>query len=93
MRRTKNENLGVLKQEVGRRIRALLSLSTLTQKEIAELANVPYQSLQNWLRGRYLVGSDFLFWLATKGVNVNWLLLGEGEMFIDPEKFKKELVR
>lgn len=80
------------KNEIGRRVRAVLTLSSYSIREIAEISHFPYQSLQNWMRGRYLVGSDFLLWLAKKGVNVNWILLGQGEMFLNQDKFRKELI-
>ncbi len=81
-RTSKNENEEI-KKKIGARIKAVISMLNISLKDAAEQAKVPYPSLQNWVRGRYFPGADFLLWLAKeKNVNINWVLVGKGEIFI-----------
>jgi len=81
-RRTSKKESEEIKKKIGSRIKAVISMLNISLKEAAEQAEVPYPSLQNWVRGRYYPGSDFLLWLAEKGVNINWILTGKGEIFL-----------
>jgi transcriptional regulator with XRE-family HTH domain len=64
----------------------LSSFVTYTKKNISELSkelNVSQTALNNLVRGKTLPSSTLLVPLAKIGLNINWLLIGEGEMLRD----------
>lgn len=82
MRRTARKDVDTLK-EIAKRLKIIIVELNTTQKKLAEEAQVPYQTLQNWLSGKSWVGSDFLHYLAKeKNVNINFLLIGKGNIFL-----------
>ena len=70
------------KKEIGKRIKSVLAMLGYKHKEVAELAEIPYSSLQNWILGISYPNAVFLAWLAKQNVNINWILTGEGEIFL-----------
>jgi len=53
-----------------------------TQKEMAALVGGHESTWQKYERGDSLPGSEVLQSLANLGFNINWILTGEGEMYI-----------
>ncbi|NCG55224.1 helix-turn-helix domain-containing protein [Serratia fonticola] len=65
------------------RLRQVMDLKGLTIKELAERSGMPYRSLQNYLRGEREPNNDALLVLRTHlGISVDWLLTGEGDMYL-----------
>ncbi len=71
------------KNSIGERLKILIDVLGLKQKDFAREAGIPYKSLRHYIEGTSLPGSENLQKIILKfGVNINWLLTGEGEMFI-----------
>lgn len=50
-------------------------------KEFAELTGLPYRTMQGYIGGEREPNAEGMTALAKVGVNLNWLVSGEGEMF------------
>ncbi len=50
--------------------------------KFSEQSGITYRSLQNYLRNEREPNSEAYLKLAQMGININWLLTGQGEMFI-----------
>ncbi|MBO8143667.1 MAG: helix-turn-helix transcriptional regulator [Thermodesulfobacterium sp.] len=58
----------------------------LSQKEMAKELGVPFTMISKYECGKIKPGADMLTKIAiTYKVNLNWLLLGIGKMFIDTQ--------
>ncbi|MCG8357864.1 MAG: helix-turn-helix domain-containing protein [Kiloniellales bacterium] len=66
----RGETLSLLRRKLG-----------LTQLEMARRMNVSLRAYQNYERGQRAPTADHLEPLALTGINVNWLLTGEGPMY------------
>lgn len=55
-------------------------------KEFAAFLGSEYRIVAQYFSGDRRPGIDFLFALAERGVNVNWLLIGEGEMYVEKKE-------
>ncbi|OOF65148.1 helix-turn-helix domain-containing protein [Rodentibacter sp. Ppn85] len=52
--------------------------------EVSRMSDIPYSSLQNYLRGEREPNVDTLVKLSIHlGINLNWLLTGKGTMFVE----------
>ncbi|MFA9948759.1 S24 family peptidase [Dentiradicibacter hellwigii] len=56
----------------------------LSQKDAAEQSGVSARGYQGYEDGRSIPGGDAIAGLVRLGINANWLLTGEGEMFNAP---------
>jgi len=73
------------KNEIGNRIKEIRNALKLKQKEFSEKLDVSPPSLSEIETGKYNPSMDFVIKLAKNhNVNLCYLLLGEGEMFVDP---------
>ncbi|MBN6060440.1 helix-turn-helix domain-containing protein [Aggregatibacter actinomycetemcomitans] len=50
--------------------------------KFSERSGINYRSVQNYMRGDREPNSEAYLKFAQLGININWLLTGEGEMFI-----------
>ncbi|MDH3002285.1 helix-turn-helix domain-containing protein [Pasteurella multocida] len=50
-------------------------------KEFAELTGLPYRTMQGYIGGEREPNAEGMTALAKVGINLNWLVSGEGEMF------------
>ena len=75
------------RKSVGQRLKFLRTqFLKLSQKELASILNVKQNTLSNWERGENEMDYEAMQTLSkTFNVNLNWLLTGEGEMFIKRE--------
>ncbi len=65
------------------RIEILLKTLTLTQKQFAESLNITANNITEWKKGRSMPTAKVLKKIMLKhNVSVDWLLTGEGEMFL-----------
>ena len=68
---------------IGKRIKELKAVLKLTSLELAKKLNIPARTIGSYERDEAQPGPKFLNALIVKfGVNINWLLTGEGNMFI-----------
>lgn len=51
--------------------------------KFSERSGINYRSVQNYMRGEREPNSDAYLKFAQIGVNINWLLTGDGEMFVE----------
>ena len=73
---------------VGQRLRKLREVYLkLTQTQLAEILGIKQNTLSSWERGSRDIPTWVYEFLASQyGVNINWLLTGEGEPFIQPKE-------
>ena len=65
------------------RLKAVLKHKGLKIKTFSELTEIPYSTCQSYLSGTREPGMEGLTTICLRlYVNLNWLLTGEGEMFI-----------
>ncbi|WP_386691529.1 MULTISPECIES: helix-turn-helix domain-containing protein [unclassified Lonepinella] len=75
------------------RLRVLIETQNTSVKRFAELADIPLRSIHNYLSGEREPSAEVLIKIANiTNVNLNWLLLDKGEMFIDNE-LERELTK
>ncbi|PJG82398.1 helix-turn-helix domain-containing protein [Caviibacterium pharyngocola] len=55
-------------------------------KEFAELTGLPYRTMQGYIGGEREPNAEGMTAIAKVGVNLNWLVSGEGEMFKETEQ-------
>ena len=72
---------GIVKEDFGQRLLTLRG--QLTQKEFAKKTGVSQGAIVKYEKGRLPQGEEILKILRTTGVSANWLLLGQGEMFVE----------
>lgn len=69
------------------RLKILTNILGLNLKEFSAKTGIPYQSLLKYLSGERRPTEDNLQKMAIHlGINLNWLLTGEGEMFIQKQE-------
>lgn len=67
---------------ISNRLREVMEYKGLNIKTLAELLNVPYRTLQNYLLNERDPSAEVLIKVSNVlNVDLNWLMLGEGEMF------------
>ncbi len=68
---------------VSKRLKEVLKYKSLKIKEFSIITNIPYSSCQSYLSGTREPGMEVLTAIHLQlYVNINWLLTGQGEMFI-----------
>ncbi|WGE76147.1 helix-turn-helix domain-containing protein [Actinobacillus equuli] len=67
---------------ISNRLREVMEYKGLNIKAFAELLDVPYRTLQNYLLNERDPSAEVLIKVSdVLNVNLNWLMCGEGEMF------------
>ena len=66
----------------GERLKKARAALRLTQREPADTAGMPLPSHKDYEWGKRTPGGDALAAYARAGINVQWLLTGEGEMLV-----------
>ncbi|MGX2975680.1 helix-turn-helix domain-containing protein [Ursidibacter arcticus] len=67
---------------INNRLREVMEYKSLNIKAFAELLNVPYRPLQNYLLNERDPSAEVLIKVSdVLNVNLNWLMRGEGEIF------------
>ncbi|HED4454457.1 TPA: helix-turn-helix transcriptional regulator, partial [Pasteurella multocida] len=67
---------------ISNRLREVMELKGLSIKALSELLDMPYRTLQNYLLNERTPSADALIKISqTLNVDLNWLMIGEGEMF------------
>src|SRR5688500_14263528 len=60
--------------------RLFLVAGTQETAELARLVNITYNTMKNYVQGRLPEAKVLITIAENTGVNLNWLLLGKGEM-------------
>ena len=75
-----------MKNELIERLKKVLKILELNTKKAAELTDIPYRTLQNYLLNLREPTVTNLVKIATRlGINLHWLLTGEGSMWAKKE--------
>lgn len=80
---------------ISNRLREVMEYKGLNIKAFAELLDVPYRTLQNYLLNERDPSAEVLIKVSdVLNVDLNWLMLGKGDMFYsskdNPELNEKE---
>ncbi|EAM4263992.1 XRE family transcriptional regulator [Salmonella enterica] len=68
---------------ISERLKIVLDNQSLSITDAAAKCEIPYRSLQNYLRGEREPKVDALISISTRlGVSIDWLLTGRGTMYI-----------
>lgn len=65
---------------IGKRLQIWRKSLGYSQSKFAKLIGIPLSTLKGYELGHRSPGSDALTSIATTGVNLNWLLSGDGQM-------------
>lgn len=66
------------------RLKQVMEAKSFNLKTFSEQADIPYRTLQNYILSGREPSAEALIKLYTQlGINLNWLLSGEGKMFHD----------
>lgn len=69
------------------RLKRVMEARGFNLKTFAEQADIPYRTLQNYILSGREPSAEALMKLHTRlGINLNWLVSGNGEMFVDNVK-------
>ena len=72
---------GVTQLNISERINLLIDAQNLTIKDFAEHCDIPYRSMYNYVRSEREPSLEALTKISQAfQVNLNWLLLGDGEI-------------
>ncbi|EAR2441479.1 helix-turn-helix domain-containing protein [Salmonella enterica subsp. enterica serovar Sandiego] len=67
---------------ISRRLKMVLDNQSLSITDAAAKCEIPYRSLQNYLRGEREPKVDALISISTRlGISIDWLLTGHGAMY------------
>lgn len=67
---------------IAKRLKEVMEHKGLNIKTFAELLDIPYRTLQNYLLNERAPSAEVLIKVSDKlNVDLNWLMRGEGEMF------------
>jgi len=72
---------------LGDRLQVLMKTLRYKQYEFADRYGISYSTIIRYKQNDRRPDSDFLSQLSRDGVNANWLLTGEGEMFLEEAAF------
>lgn len=83
IRKTTKASFPEMRTAFGARLKALLKALDLEQKTLAASGGVSAPTISAYLAGQSQPAADVIAkWVRDFKVNANWLLTGEGEMFI-----------
>ena len=85
----KNDNKYVnnAKLEIAARIRTFRKDQNLTQRKLGEILGINFQHVSKYERGEFIPTFENLIKFNRNfSLNINWLLTGEGQMYIEPNK-------
>ena len=83
---------------ISERLRQVCEAKKWKITDFAELAGIAYRTMQGYIGGERESNAEGMTGIAKAGVNLNWLVSGEGEMFknnteiIDLTQLEKELL-
>lgn len=67
---------------IAKRLKEVMEHKGLNIKTFAELLDIPYRTLQNYLLNERAPSAEVLIKVSDKlNVDLNWLMCGEGEIF------------
>ena len=80
-------NIDAMKSSIGERIRKGRENKEIDQASLADKVGIATRTLQRWEKGEQVPGGDFLMQIARwTGVRPDWLLTGEGDMYLRTDR-------
>lgn len=76
-------------REAGLRVKRLIEILKLPQNELADKLKITPSAVNQIIKGKGISLSTIVKLCVTFNVNAQWLLIGEGEIFINFNKDKK----
>jgi phage repressor protein C with HTH and peptisase S24 domain len=73
-------------ENVSDRITAFIEDKKLTTTSLSKELGISWTAVNNYTKGRIPDGRTLINFKQKFGVNINWLLTGEGEMYIQPKR-------
>lgn len=81
---TSENELQVTKNEIAARIKKFRKDQKLTQRALGDMLGINFQHVSKYERGEFIpTFENMLKFIKHYSLNINWLLTGEGEMYID----------
>ncbi|AAP96457.1 XRE family transcriptional regulator [[Haemophilus] ducreyi] len=71
---------------ISERLRLICEHNHWKIKDFSELTGLPYRTIQGYIGGEREPNAEGMAAIAKVGVNLNWLVSGEGEMFKGTEQ-------
>jgi repressor LexA len=82
-----NYDMGEIKSSIGERIRKARENKEIDQSTLAAKAGIASRTVQRWEKGEQVPGGDFLLQIARfTGVRPDWLLTGDGDMYLRTDR-------
>jgi transcriptional regulator with XRE-family HTH domain len=72
-------------KELGNRLKAVRTTLGLTLEELAKEIDTNKVNLSRYESGLVTPNNNLYYHLALKGINLNWLFTGSGNMYIDKD--------
>lgn len=73
-----------IKRSLGERIKQVIKDSAFTQKDFAQKLSITETTVSNYITGKRIPDALLVARFASlSGINLNWLLNGEGSMFLE----------
>lgn len=70
---------------ISERLRLICEHKHWKIKDFSELTGLPYRTMQGYIGGEREPNAEGMAAIAKAGINLNWLVIGEGEMFKETE--------
>ncbi|HHE3464277.1 helix-turn-helix domain-containing protein [Pasteurella multocida] len=74
---------------ISERLKLVCEQNNWKIKDFAEISGLPYRTMQGYINGEREPNAEGMSAIAKAGINLNWLVSGNGEMFTT---FSSELV-
>lgn len=71
---------------IPKRLKLIIDERNLSMKDFSYMVNVPYQTMHSYFLGRRKIGLDALMGISHCGIDINWLMTGEGTMYKSESK-------
>ncbi|HHT7700749.1 helix-turn-helix domain-containing protein [Pasteurella multocida] len=66
---------------ISERLKQVCELKNWRIKDFAEMTGLPYRTMQGYIGGERDPNAEGMTAIAKVGINLNWLVSGEGEIF------------
>lgn len=73
---------------ISERLKSICEQKNWKIKDFAELTGLPYRTMQGYIGGEREPNAEGMTAIAKVGVNLNWLVCGEGPIFVEESNNK-----
>jgi len=68
--------------DINERLKKIIDVQGMNLTEFSKVTEIPYRTLQNYIYGKRPLKIDAIIKICIQtGINLNWLLIGKGEMY------------